>query len=213
MRRRSRELNIFSMSALDLFASALGAFILITLILMPYYLRQKPVPPVPPTCPICPPVPASAPAPVPVPAPEPEPVPAPAPKTIIMDKLIMINMQWAKKTDIDLHVYTPDGHFYYDRKIIDGKPGNLIHDDRIGGTPAKPSKEIWVVFEPAAGKYKICFDNYSKKETVAVWGQLLKPTGPISLGKVTLTPTGSSKTKCVLQFNLDREYNISNIRP
>ena len=39
MKRRNRELNIFSMSALDLFASALGAFILITLILFPYYLN------------------------------------------------------------------------------------------------------------------------------------------------------------------------------
>jgi len=37
MRKRSRELNIFSMSALDLFASAMGAFILITLILFPFF--------------------------------------------------------------------------------------------------------------------------------------------------------------------------------
>ena len=37
MKSRSRELNIFSMSALDLFASAMGAFILIALILIPYF--------------------------------------------------------------------------------------------------------------------------------------------------------------------------------
>lgn len=41
MRRRgSRELNIFNMSALDLFASAMGAFILVALILFPYYLKS-----------------------------------------------------------------------------------------------------------------------------------------------------------------------------
>ena len=39
MKSRSREINIFSMSALDLFASALGAFILISVVLMPYFLR------------------------------------------------------------------------------------------------------------------------------------------------------------------------------
>lgn len=39
MKRRSRELNVFSMSALDLFASALGAFIFIAVILFPYYLK------------------------------------------------------------------------------------------------------------------------------------------------------------------------------
>lgn len=37
MRRRSKEINIFSMSALDLFASALGAFILITIALFPFF--------------------------------------------------------------------------------------------------------------------------------------------------------------------------------
>ena len=39
MKRRDRSLNVFSISALDMFASALGAFILIMLILMPYYLK------------------------------------------------------------------------------------------------------------------------------------------------------------------------------
>ena len=37
MKKSSRELNIFSMSALDLFASALGAFILITIVLLPFF--------------------------------------------------------------------------------------------------------------------------------------------------------------------------------
>ena len=37
MKSRSREINIFSMAALDLFASALGAFILIAVVLFPYF--------------------------------------------------------------------------------------------------------------------------------------------------------------------------------
>ena len=37
MKKRSRELNIFSMSMLDLFASALGAFMLITVVLLPFF--------------------------------------------------------------------------------------------------------------------------------------------------------------------------------
>ncbi len=37
MKSRSKEVNIFSMSALDLFASALGAFILISVVLFPYF--------------------------------------------------------------------------------------------------------------------------------------------------------------------------------
>lgn len=41
MRRPSRQLNIFSMSAIDLFASAMGAFVVIAVILFPYYLKQN----------------------------------------------------------------------------------------------------------------------------------------------------------------------------
>ena len=41
MKKSSRELNIFSMSTLDLFASAMGAFILITLVLFPYVLNTS----------------------------------------------------------------------------------------------------------------------------------------------------------------------------
>ena len=37
MKRRNREVSIFSMSALDLFASALGAFILIAIVMFPYF--------------------------------------------------------------------------------------------------------------------------------------------------------------------------------
>ena len=37
MKSRSKEINIFNMSALDLFASALGAFILISVVLFPYF--------------------------------------------------------------------------------------------------------------------------------------------------------------------------------
>ena len=37
MKKRSRELSIFSMSALDVFASALAAFILITIVLLPLF--------------------------------------------------------------------------------------------------------------------------------------------------------------------------------
>jgi len=42
MIRRSREINVFSMSALDLFASALGAFILISIVMIPTFPNMGP---------------------------------------------------------------------------------------------------------------------------------------------------------------------------
>ena len=97
MRRRNRELSLFGMSSLDLFASALGAFILISIIIFPLIAdasRSEPAEPVPIlalappvepiVCPACPSLPA-APEPVacpvvPPPAPAPEPVPAAMPE-------------------------------------------------------------------------------------------------------------------------------------
>ena len=79
MKRRSREISIFSMSALDLFASALGAFILLAIVIFPYFpntartpvvvVAAPPADPCPPVlpcppaapCPMCPPVPDPAP--------------------------------------------------------------------------------------------------------------------------------------------------------
>ena len=37
MRLRSRELSVFSMSALDLFASGMGAFFLVTVMVLPFF--------------------------------------------------------------------------------------------------------------------------------------------------------------------------------
>jgi len=41
-KRKNREINIFSMSALDLFASGMGAFIIIAVIALSYYLKTNP---------------------------------------------------------------------------------------------------------------------------------------------------------------------------
>ena len=74
MRRVSREVTLFGMASLDLFASALGAFILISIIIFPLIADTTPEPPsepiplvvmaAPVECPICP-------SPVTTPAPEP----------------------------------------------------------------------------------------------------------------------------------------------
>jgi len=41
MKKKNRNVEIFSLSALDLFASAMGAFVLLTVIMLPYYLKGK----------------------------------------------------------------------------------------------------------------------------------------------------------------------------
>ena len=41
MKRRNRDINIINMSALDLFASGMGVFILLAVVAMPYYLNTS----------------------------------------------------------------------------------------------------------------------------------------------------------------------------
>ena len=40
MKRRNRVFEVYSMSAIDLFASAMGAYIIISIILMPDYQKE-----------------------------------------------------------------------------------------------------------------------------------------------------------------------------
>jgi hypothetical protein len=44
MARRRTTVGIISLSAIDLFASTLGAFVIFTAILIPYYPKKKPPP-------------------------------------------------------------------------------------------------------------------------------------------------------------------------
>lgn len=227
MRRKDRELNIFSMSALDLFASALGAFILITLILLPYYLQEgaaaEPPPqecPTPEPAPVCPPVapvpvcPDPVPAPVcpvcPAPVPVPEcPPPAP-PQKVVTDNLLVVQMTWSESEDVDLHVQTPDGEFYYGRKVISGRPGKFIIDNTGGGTNAV---EIWLAHNPTPGLHKVCFRLYSNRSSrgAQVGGVLDKPSGRVVIPARRLNP-GSGKI-CVLEFEISPDYSYRQLSP
>ena len=41
MKRKSKTVQIFSLSAIDLLASALGSFVVLAVILYPYYLKTQ----------------------------------------------------------------------------------------------------------------------------------------------------------------------------
>ncbi len=189
MRRPSREVNIFSLSALDLFASATGAFAILAVILFPYYLQQgdadvvnsvpePPVQPVEPQPPV--PVPPTPVPPTPVP-PEPKKQGFPVP----IDFAIRID--WPNPAiDVDLHVEhtDPDGV----DSVVDYRPenirrpwGRLMRDQRDSrvSTP-------WEVFyapifdDSSPGAYRAYISYYSGgSANVPVKGEvLLYPSDP-----------------------------------
>lgn len=203
MKRRSKELNIFSMSALDLFASAMGAFILITLILMPYYLKEAPVPddgfgpeecPIidVPQCPVCP-------TPQAVDAPD---CPPPTNQIEIADNLLVFIMSWDEEVDIDLHIKTPDGEFSYEQKTISGAPGEIKKDDVDGG---EGSVEVWISQGPTVGNYEIYFNNYDESPSARVYGSLYKPSGEVRIAPFVL----GSEPRTVLRFSISSDYEYT----
>ena len=198
MKKLNREINVFSMSALDLFASALGAFILIVVVLMPYYLKsgtvlQCPTPEPTPLCPICP---------TPTPTPT-----CPEPTREVTDNLLVIEMEWSARADVDMHVHTPNGEFFFGRTSISGKPGKFTLDNTEGGPN---SLEIWKAYNPSPGNYRVCFKLFNKRGasgSVRVRGGLDKPTGPIVIPPINLIRSGEER--CVLRFHLDSEYSFT----
>lgn len=219
MRRKSKELNIFSMSALDLFASALGAFILITLILIPYYKKETVSPPDAPanTCPAPTPIPVCPSCPVPAP-----PVACPTPTmptaaVRIADNLLLMTVEWEQVADVDLHVFAPEGHYYYKSLSFPGSPGKFVIDNIKGGRNAI---EAWKSYTPAAGEYTICANLYNSNRInpsgVRIKAQLDKPTGPIVFNSLYFTSQNTndnarSRMNCFLKFKITDTYEFERI--
>ena len=55
---------------------------------------------------------------------------------------MVVYIRWeAKNQDIDLHVINPSGkEFYFDRQTIEGHPGELSEDSKV-----RPGNEIWEI--------------------------------------------------------------------
>lgn len=204
MKSRNREINIFSMSALDLFASALGAFILISVALFPYFpntghspediaaLRQ-----------------ALTDAQQQLQQCESELAQtrgelAQAQQELqrlqgqlqqaqdqlqscqaeLRKKFLLVLISWGTSDDVDLHVVDPQGNeFYYERRTHSGTPAKF-EEDNIRG----PGNEIWLHPQATPGDYKLYYKLYSKRNrsAVQVRGAILTPEGRQSVPGIRL---------------------------
>lgn len=150
MRRRHREIQIFSVSALDLFASAMGVFALLAVILFPYYLKseeahQQDAQDV---------------------RVENQQLKQEVQKLIELLKgsYLVIVLQWdTLRQDVDMHVVDPAGNeFYYEKTNRDGSdfPGEdafLTVDSRVG-----PGVEVWLNPTADQGEYRVLANLYAR---------------------------------------------------
>ena len=100
---------------------------------------------------------------------------------------LVIYIRWPTlKHDIDLHVVDPSGaEFYYKKKTISGRPGELSEDSQSG-----PGNEVWEIFNAPPGNYKIyaeLFHRHKNNKTPTVKGRVITRDGSLLLPEIRLT--------------------------
>lgn len=227
MRRKNRDISVFSTSALDLFASALGAFILIVLVLMPYYKKENPeVEPQPPC--EAPPLPVCQACPKPKPKQCPKPKPQVV-KRILADSFLILTIEWVQMADIDLYILTPDGWFGQGQYRIPGSSGVYMVDKK---TPAPKSVELWKMVDPTPGEYTFCaslfgpfYDGQQATPMppvaeIRARARLDKPSGPIIVDAITFPkivrdlkpfPSRMNEMNCFLRVNVSPDLKTTRL--
>ena len=192
MKARGRALNIFSMSALDLFASALGAFILLAVIALPFFANTAQLDDATLLSQI-------------VQARE-ELAQAQQERAQAQEELaqaqeeleaaakanfMVVIMSWSTTDDVDLHVTDPAGNeFYYEEKEHPGSEAKL-EVDVVNG----PGNELWLHPKVTPGDYVVEYVYFTDRTgvPVRVRGTVLHRDGRIELPEVTLRSANRDK--------------------
>ncbi len=162
MKRKNREINIFSMSALDLFASAMGAFVLIAIIALPYYLKtdrtliseskelKQQIQESTKQLATC-----NA---------NNEQLQARMAQleNAFNQTYIAVVMQWGERfVDIDLHVLSPEGYeFFYKKNNQTGRDYPSSQAKLSRDTIEGPGVEVWEIPVAKEGVYKVFYKYY-----------------------------------------------------
>lgn len=220
MIRRNREIHIFSISAIDLFCSGMGAVMVLMLILMPYYQRpdvrpddtdlvrlrselaqaEQEL--------------ARALAELTRTEAELDELRAREPSSAIPDAaeriaelerqigemrgrlttpFLVVIISWNNKmADVDLHITDPAGRrFYYRQRSHRGSPAYIEVDSVLG-----PGNEVWIHPAATAGTYRVEYVYFSDRQRtgpVSVRGVALYQGGRIEFAPRVLTAPSESR--------------------
>ncbi len=205
MRRRNREISIFNLSMLDVISGALGAFLVLVAILVPYYrkdlaaqirqlqetvteLRQE--------------------------LEETQEQLDTAQQRVreleerLAKTFLVVLMKWTTDgQDVDLHVVDPTGaEFYFDRTTIPGRPGELTEDDTSG-----PGNEIWSIPEAQEGEYRVYYNLYSRSgnpQNPRVTGRVFFRDGSRELPETRLTREGTKVLVATIAVSSDGQVSM-----
>ena len=155
MQKRNREFNVFSLSAIDLFCSGMGAIMVLTVILMPYYLRPEAKELMEQLTEARAEAKASAAALTEAQSQMENLRQQAAGLQSKLDKpFLLVAISWdTKGADVDLHVTDPSGREYYfppANREYPGSPAKLEVDSTSG-----PGNEVWIHPAATPGAYRV----------------------------------------------------------
>jgi hypothetical protein len=211
VRRPNRNIEIFSMSVLDLFAAALGGFILIAVILFPNYMKQSKTEAQLQT---------SEQSLKQCKASETQAQQTLASKmrelatceAALATTFLVVAIEWnaAGNFDVDLHVFDPDGNEFFwgrnnrDRRDYPSTDAQLSYDNTRG-----PGVELWQHPKAQTGTYQISYDFYGApgpNRPVEVKGNVFYRNGRIQLPTLTLSET--HKLRPVAKLVVSQSGNV-----
>ena len=187
--RRSREINIFNLSMLDVIAGAMGAFLIVMVVLLPSYRKQS-----------------AQQSPADIAALQEqlqsaqmelervqsanqviqtEAAEQATAITQLEEQLkktfLLIHIQWASVGhDVDLHVIDPKGNeFFWEQRAAAGSTGNLSVDSIIG-----PGNEVFTDPKALPGNYQILanlFNTHGQADQTTVAGIVMNRDGALTI--------------------------------
>ena len=195
MKRRNREINIFNLSMLDVISGAMGAFLIIMVILLPYYKKesidyQKELKESRQAEQMA--QAAQRAAEESLRAAESAMRAAQADAALnrqranaaaqqLAKTFLLVHIEWDTKfQDVDLHVVDPSGtEFSYEHKTYPGRAGALSVDSQFG-----PGNEVWSSPAAVPGDYRIYANLYNLhgvNDTPTVTGSVIHRDGSTAL--------------------------------
>lgn len=220
MRRRKGELTVFSIATLDVFASAMGVFMLIAVVLFPYYMKNEDAITARDQARV-----DAAEARAAVAAAEAQATEAQAQarqarqeaaeqerraraaESLVRQTFLLVLINWSTTDDVDLHLRDPSGAWFsWERPRVPGRPGELSEDVIRG-----PGNEVWQVDAASSGRYSVCVNLFNPRSAgpVRVRGSVFHKDGRIELPEVRLERHGRGRVRPMGVVVVDAEGNVS----
>ena len=217
MQKRYREINVFNLSMLDVIAGAMGAFLIIMVILLPYYKndaviqhlreqiqqleqeleRQQQII-----------------------RNQQQRIQEQTERVEELDRenqhlreqlantFLIVVIDWKTKNhDVDLHIIDPaENEFYYEKTSFPGVPGELSEDERYG-----PGVEVWEIRETPAGDYTIyykLYDQHGNSEPAVVHGRVYFRDGVKNFREIRLARQGEKRSIATITVKSDGQVTV-----